>query len=342
MTTAFIPLRYIQLAAVFGIGFIATGVAWWIGKKVTPTVQQDRLWGRILSPGAALLVLAALYFSFAAAPGLEPVKSSVDKAAIVAFTVLLSVILVRVLSTLIGQWLNVRQEFSKTPEVLTNVVAVTVYAIALLMILSYFGINITPLITTVGIGGLAVGLALKDTLSNFFAGLHLISDKPIRIGDFVELENGQVSGHVEDIGWRSTRIRTLKNTAVVVPNAKLAESTITNDSMPEEKTRFWVDVGVAYTEDLAAVEEVVVDVATQLQKEQEEAVTDFEPFVRYRQFADSNINFRVILEAEQPLHKYVLTHRFVKNLHSRFAEEDIEISWPVRKVYYGNTPEDAE
>ncbi|MCC6347545.1 MAG: mechanosensitive ion channel, partial [Nitrospirales bacterium] len=108
----------------------------------------------------------------------------------------------------------------------------TTLLLGLLIILSFLGISIAPLITALGIGGLAVALALKDTLSNLFAGLHILMERSLRIGDFVRLDAGQ-EGYIEDITWRTTRIRTLANNMVVIPNDKLAQSVVTNYCLPD-------------------------------------------------------------------------------------------------------------
>jgi small-conductance mechanosensitive channel len=96
-----------------------------------------------------------------------------------------------------------------------------------LVLLGHLGIAITPLVTALGIGGVAVALALQDSLANLIAGFHLLADTPVRVGDAVRLENG-MEGVVEDIGWRSTRIRHASNDLIIVPNAKLAQSILTN------------------------------------------------------------------------------------------------------------------
>ena len=233
------------------------------------------------------------------------------------------------------RWLKVQKKFEKTPQLISKIISVIVYLIAFLMILKHFNIEITPLIATLGVGGLAVGLALQNTLSNFFAGLHIISDRPVNVGDFIELTEGNISGYVEDVGWRSTRIRTLPNTIVIVPNSKLAESIIINDSLPEQEMATLVQCGVAYGSDLKKVEEVTVDVARKIQKTVPGAVKTFDPFIRYHTFGDSNINFSVILRVEKFVDKYLITHEFIKALKERYDKEGIEISWPVRKVYQG-------
>lgn len=110
-----------------------------------------------------------------------------------------------------------------------TVIRTCVVVVGALVLLGHAGIAITPLVTALGIGGLAAALALQDTLSNLFGGFHLLADQPVRVGDLIRLENG-MEGVVEDIGWRSTRIRGLSKDLIVVPNAKLAQSILINRS----------------------------------------------------------------------------------------------------------------
>jgi small-conductance mechanosensitive channel len=183
------------------------------------------------------------------------------------------------------------------------------------------------------LGGLAVALALQNTLSNVFAGIHIVSDRPINFGDYIHVEGG-VSGFVEDIGWRSTRVRTLPNTLVIIPNSKLAESIITNYSLPVLEMSAVIQCGVDYGSDLEKVERVTIDVAKQIQKTIPGAKRDFQPFIRYHTFDESNINFSIILRVEEPAAKYIVTHEFIKALKKRYDEEGIEISWPIMKIQH--------
>ncbi len=299
----------------------------------TKTDIDDEILEIIMRPAHILIILAGISISTKSLSLLVPYLTWIDGAVFVAGILIVSFAATKIISVLIERWLKVQKKFEKTPRLISKIVTVTVYFMAFLTILSHFGIQITPLIATLGIGGLAVGLALQNTLSNFFSGLHIISDKPIGIGDFIELPDANISGFVEDIGWRSTRIRTLPNTIVIVPNTKLSESIIVNNSLPEQEMAALVQVGVAYGSDLEKVEKATVDVAKKIQKTVSGAVKNFEPFIRYHTFGDSNINFSVILRVEKFVDQYLVKHEFIKALKERYDKEGIEISWPVRKIY---------
>jgi small-conductance mechanosensitive channel len=209
-------------------------------------------------------------------------------------TIAVALLISRIITVLMTGWTKVSKIYDKPPGLIDKMITVIIFILAFITIIGYFKIDITPLIAGVGLGALAIGLALQSTLSNFFAGVHLISDHPIRVGDFIELD-ADSSGYVVDIGWRSTRIRMLTDNLLIIPNNKLAESNIINYSLPKQDLSMFIPCGVAYGSDLKKVEKVSLEVATEIQKNTPGAVKDFQPGFRYREFADSNINFIVIL-----------------------------------------------
>ncbi|HCU24910.1 MAG TPA: mechanosensitive ion channel protein MscS [Deltaproteobacteria bacterium] len=211
-------------------------------------------------------------------------------------------------------------------------VSIGVYSVFILIFLDTAGISITPLVASLGVGGVAVALALQDTLSNFFSGLYVIVDQPVRVGDYVRLDGGE-EGFVESIGWRSVRIRKLQNNSVVVPNSKLAACIITNFDLPEKELAVLVDVGVDYGSDLEKVERVTIEVAREVMKTVEGGVPDFEPFIRYHTFADSSINFTTILRGKDFVSQYLIKHEFVKKLQARYRREEITIPFPIRTLH---------
>jgi len=303
-------------------------------KKITEKTKtdiDDIILKIIKKPLYVFILLVGFYFGLKSLSILEPYSLGIDRIFFVVSALLLSLIVTRVLSVFVSRWLKVQKKFEKTPRLINTVVSIVIYLIAFLMILRYLNIEITPMVATLGLGGLAVGLALQNTLANFFAGVHIISDRPINVGDYIEMEN--VKGYVEDIGWRSTRIRTLPNTIVIVPNSKIAESVIINNYLPVEEMSIVLQCGVAYDSDLGKVEKVTVDVARKIQQTVSGAVKTFEPFIRYHTFGESNINFSIILRVEKFVDRYLVTHEFFKALKARYDKEKIEISWPIRKIY---------
>lgn len=200
--------------------------------------------------------------------------------------------------------------------------------LAILIILSTMGVSITPIVASLGITSLAVALALQPTLENFFSGIQLVMDKPIRIGDFIELDSGE-QGFVEKIGWRSTWVRMLPNNIVIMPNSKLSNSKLINYYYPERELSVPVDVGVHYSSDLEHVEKVCLEVANTILKEHEYGVKTYQPFVIFHTFDNSSINLTIMLRTREYFNRFFIKSAFIKMLKKRFDEEGIVIPFPI-------------
>jgi small-conductance mechanosensitive channel len=214
-----------------------------------------------------------------------------------------------------------------------NIARVVVFVIGILIILNSLDISITPILATLGVGGLAVALALQDTFSNFFAGFHIIAARQIKVGDYVKLDTGE-EGYVVDITWRTTKIRMLPNNVVLIPNEKLTKAIVINYYMPDKEMAVLVNVGVHYNSDLEKVEKVTCEVAKEVMKDVTGGVPDFQPFIRYNTFGDFSIGFTVILRAKEFVDQYLIKHEFIKRLHERYAKEGIIIPYPIRAINY--------
>jgi small-conductance mechanosensitive channel len=206
-----------------------------------------------------------------------------------------------------------------------------IYGIGALVLLGTLGISVTPIIASLGITSLAVALALQPTLENFFSGVQLIIDKPIRVGDFIELDSGE-QGFVEKIGWRSTWIKMLPNNTVIMPNSKLSQSKIINYFYPEKELSVPVEVGVHYDSDLEFVEKITLEVARKILKSHKWGVESYETFVVYHTFDSSSINFTVMLRAQEYFNRFFIKSEFIKALHQRYKEEGIVIPYPIRAI----------
>ncbi len=216
-------------------------------------------------------------------------------------------------------------------------VTIVIYATGALLILDNLGVKLSPLIAGLGLGGLAVALALQPTLSNFIASAFVVADGAIGVGDFIELQGGP-SGTVLDIGWRSTKMQTLEGNLVILPNSKVVDSIVTNYQTPTPEMNVILECGVSYESDLERAEAVCLEVARQTMQELGDsvAVPAFQPMLRYKAFGDSNIAFFIVLRAKDRSNSLLLRHEFIKRLHARLARESIEINYPVRKLVYAS------
>lgn len=206
-------------------------------------------------------------------------------------------------------------------------------AFGIIILLDNLGVSLTAVWTTLGVGSVAVALALQDTLSNFFAGIYLRLDSPVRLGDFVKLDSGQ-EGFVVQMGWRSTRIRTLPNNVVVVPNAKLATAVITNYSLPEEQMSLLLSISVSYGSDPEHMERILVEEAVRAVGQVEGLLGDPAPFVRFIPgFGESSLDFTLICRVNTFVDQYLVQHELRKRILARFRKEKIEIPFPQRDVH---------
>jgi small-conductance mechanosensitive channel len=248
-------------------------------------------------------------------------------AAILSATVLLS----RVAVGFVQNYCQ-RTEGVLPSTIFSNITRIAVYIIGILVALQSLGISITPILTALGVGGLAVALALQDTLSNLFSGIHILLSKQVRRGDYIRLSATE-EGYVTDITWRNTTILAMSNNMIIVPNSKLATAIITNFNLPEGDLSLLVQVGVSYDSDLERVERIAIEVGRGIMAELPGGVPEFEPAVRYHTLGDSSINFNVVLRAKAFADQYLIRHEYIKRLKKRFDSEGIEIPFPIRTVY---------
>ena len=235
--------------------------------------------------------------------------------------------------------LHIESSQQKLPKttLLNTILNVVIYAMGVLVVLQYYGISIAPILTAMGVGGMAVALALQETLANIFSGLHLILSKQLRLDDYIKLSTGE-EGRVTDITWRFTTIVPAGGgNMIVIPNQKIASSNITNYSMPRKDIVISIPVGVAYDSDLDKVERVTLDVAKEVMAQIDKDVK-MEPAVRFHTFGESSIDFNVVLHSSYFEHQFLLKHEFIKALTRRYREEGIEIPYPARTVLQPEEP----
>lgn len=213
-----------------------------------------------------------------------------------------------------------------------TIVRFATIAVGALVVLSTLGLTVTPILTALGVGGLAVALALQDSLANFFAGIHLLADRPIAVGDYVKLDSGE-EGYVMDIGWRSTHIRTLPNNVVVVPNQTMAKAIITNFNLPEPWMSLLVPVSVSYQANPDQVERLLVEETIRAAAEVPGLLDEPRPFVRFIPgFGEHSLDFTLICQVASFVDQYLAQHELRKRILARFRAEGIEIPYPVRTV----------
>jgi len=213
----------------------------------------------------------------------------------------------------------------------TNIVRITIYLIGVLIILDRLQISIAPMLTALGVGGLAVSLALKDTLSDVFAGLHILLSKKVQPGDFIHIDSGEM-GYVKNITWRNTTILERTNNMIHIPNGKLSSAIIKNYDSNDPSFSVKIPFGVSYDSDLGHVEKVTLEVIDSVQNSLEETNKNYSPLVRVVCFGESSVDMIAYFRGNKYGDHNVIIHKFIKILHQRFKEENIEIPYPVRAI----------
>lgn len=205
---------------------------------------------------------------------------------------------------------------------------VVVFILAVLMILQMWGVEIGPLLASLGIAGIAVAFALQTTLGNIFGGISLILDKAIRVGDVIKLADGTY-GRVIEVGFRSTRVRTWSNELMIIPNGELANMRIQNYILPDEKCRVDVSFGVAYGTDVGEVESVAFKVLNNFSH----ILKDPKPECTFDEMADSSLNFTLRFWVPDFSYRYNTSLEVRKALYNALNDNEIDIPFPTRTVY---------
>ena len=343
----------LSAALIFAAFLIAAGVAnvvmrVFLGRvaRLTPGTLDEELLNVVRGPVVLFITLSGLFLALLILTNLESPRyaliagfdDQIRRAWLVVVIAEVAYLLYHLLDATMTWYI---QSVAQTTETqlddrllppLKRIMPLLVYSLGFLMALSVLNIPISPILAGLGIGGLAVALAVQPTLANFFAGTYVVTEGELNVGDYIELQGGP-SGYVVEVGWRSTKIRSMYNNLVIIPNSQMANSIVTNYYSPEPSMNVLVYCGVSYDSDLEVVESVVREASQELVNESEYAV-DGEPWFGYDEFGDSNISFWVFVQAKDRLGSFYLTSDLVKVIHSRLTAEGIEINYPVRKLVF--------
>ena len=255
------------------------------------------------------------------------------------FTVVV-VTLTRVIERTLSGFLSWKLEAAgetASSSLLHTIFKTLIYASAALIILQEFGISIAPIITAMGVGGMAIAFGVQETVANIFSGLHLIITEQVKINDFVKLSSG-AEGRVTDINLRYTTITpAAEGSVIIIPNKDIAGALMTNFSRPRKDVGIVINMGVGYESDLDLVERVTLEVARDIQQRFDDYDPDddsskLHPAVLYQEFGESSINFWAVLHATDYTKQLKIKHEFIKEITRRYREENINIPFPIRTV----------
>lgn len=219
---------------------------------------------------------------------------------------------------------------------LRNLIKLAIFAFFIVFVLQRAGFDTTALITGLGIGGLAVALALQDTLSNFFAGIHILVDKPFREDDYIKIDD-KSEGTVRKIGWRTTKLLTITQNEIYIPNSKLSNAIVENFSSPKENCGVYYSIGVDYKEDIDHVVEVIGKVLKKVEKKNKFMVPNTQ-WYRFDRFDDFTLLFKFGYHVMGYTNRFGVWRDVQHAMFYAFKKEDISIPFPTRILYHHNSP----
>ncbi|MBU5637241.1 mechanosensitive ion channel [Geomonas sp. Red69] len=307
----------------------------------TETDLDDRILERVSGPAMLLVNCAGLYLAIRRLPLHDKVGIAAAGLLFVVNITILTVIAYRVLDELLRAYgarvagAEVSRQIMPLVEKLCTIFLVVT---ALIITLKHFNYDILSLVTALGVGSLAIGLAAKDTLANMVSGFTLMIDRPFRIGDRIQL--GTQVGDVIDIGLRSTKIKGADNTFLIIPNSELCNSTLVNMAFPDVRVKGRVNVGIGYGCDVERAKALMVQTALSAPAVLQEPG----PEAFFMNFGDSSLNLSLFFWVADYTHTVAATDQINSALLQCFQDNGINIPYPTRTVIHekdtNNAPQD--
>lgn len=312
----------------------------WLQKKAESTENQldDIILGALGKPAVITVMVVSLYGALQVAelpPNLEWLVDSkyFDAISILLGAWIVSTFLHNVIHTY-GSRFTSKTETDIDDRMVSLAMIITKYLIwfiAFMLILSVLEYDITPLLAAAGIVGIAIALAAQDILSNFLGGAMIAVDRPFRVGDRIKIE--QYYGDVISVGPRSTRLKTLDNQIVTIPNTKVVNSFVINYALPDIMMKVRINIGVAYGSDVPQVKKILLEVAREVADRYPFVLTDPDPVVYFLEFAESSLNFQLIVWCNEYTKIWDTKDAINTLINERFAGEGIVVPFPQRDVH---------
>ncbi|MCK4336804.1 MAG: mechanosensitive ion channel family protein [Candidatus Aminicenantes bacterium] len=242
--------------------------------------------------------------------------------------------LIRIIRDFSQHWLSEWKYMTKSSvderviPLLQKILKAIVFILGLFFVFSAWNINLTPLLATAGIAGLAIGLAIKDSLNNIVGGIQLVLDKTFKVGDKVEIEGVQ-PGVILDIGLRSTKLKTYDNEVIFIPNGILANSKIKNFTEPDLSIRVNVQFGVEYGSDLKKVSNIILDAIQNIEGVLEEPA----PAVQFLNMSDFSLDFVARVWVREYSGAYSMKLKVTDEIYKTLSKEGIGIPFPTQTIY---------
>ncbi len=297
----------------------------------TATALDDQLVEALRRPLRWMLFLLGVYYGIHRSPLSDAWVHRTDAVLFAAAALAVTVALIRTWTIVVGWYARESavagaELASEFGPLLSKAGRLLVAVLGAVVVLHHFGVNVQSVVVSLGVGSLAIGLAAQDTLANMFGGFTLMLDRPFRLGERIKLASGEV-GDVEAIGLRATRIHTVDDTVLVVPNSVLVKERIVNQSRPTREMTTRLELGVAYGSDLGRVKTILREAALA----SDLVNRDREPAVLVTRLGDSAIHLQLVFWVLDFSQQGVAVSAVNEAISERFSAEGIEIPPPGRR-----------
>jgi len=299
----------------------------------TSTDLDDRVLQRVIPYVSRLFVVLGVYLAIRSLPLQEKLILIASGIIYIILVVIVCNLIYHVMDELMKWYVAGQQNTAgavmsrQMMPVAEKIVSLFLMGAALIVVLKHFDYDIFTLVTALGIGSLAIGMAAKDTLAHMISGFTIMLDRPFRIGDRIQLVGGQI-GDVTDIGLRSTKIKTFDNQLLIIPNSDLCNTMLSNQAFPNSRARGRINIGVAYDSDVEQVKQLLVATAAEVA----DVLIDPPPEAFFVTFGDSALNMSLFFWVEEYNTLFATTDKINSLIIKRFAEHSIEIPFPIRTV----------
>lgn len=320
------------------VGFAIKGFVFRVLRRVarrTETTLDDELLDGLKWPARFIVFASALRWAISHLAGRDvpqDVSLWLERLLVILTWVAVTAVLTRISITGFIYWFRNQPDPREVTTLARTAIGIVCSIPAILGLLNAFEVNLAPALTALGVGGIAVSLALKDTLANLFSGFYVSLAGNLRKGDYIRIDGGY-EGWVEDIRWRITTIRTLQRNLIVLPNSKLSEAVVTNFSQPVKPLSVPIPIGVSYSTDIDHLDRVVLDEVQKAMGSIDGLLDDPPPVLRFNPgFGDSSLNFTLVVHVAQFEMQFAVTDQIRRRLLKRFREEGINIPFPMRTI----------
>jgi small-conductance mechanosensitive channel len=333
--------HYLYAVSIFILSFLGMMLVLLLSEHVflriarkTKTKVDDLIVERTRYPSAFLIMVIGARVAAESLQSGSLINWTIEKILSSIIIITIAHIIIIIFDILIDQWgrkIASRTKSNIDDDLLTlfhRMSKIILYLLGILYVLTIWGIEIAPLLASLGVAGIAVAFALQSTLGNIFGGVSLIVDKAFRIGDVVELGDGTL-GTVDKVTLRSTRIKTWDNELVTIPNGKLADSRITNWHMPNRQVRISVTFGVEYGSDPEKVKKVVMGII----KKHKKTLKEPAPYILFKEMGEFSLDFIARFWIEDISDKIFVKDEITTQIYKELRRHKIGIPFPTRTIY---------